>query len=206
MLPALRFEVVITSGAGSTAIENGAVVDTPAASLTFTVKLLVPGAVGVPEIVAPSRVKPRGKLPLAIDHVYGAVPPLAEIFCEYAVPAFPAGNDVVVITSGAAFTVIDNACVAVTDALSVTFTVKVLVPDALGVPEIVDPVNVSPAGNDPVAIDHVYGVVPPLAFNPAEYELLTVPLGNDVVVIVSAAAFTVIDTACVAVADALSVT
>ena len=99
------------------------------------------------------------------------------------------------ITSAAAFTVIDNACVAVAFALSVTFTVKLLVPAALGVPEIVDPVSVSPAGSDPVAIDHVYGVVPPPPFNPAEYGLLTVPALSDVVVIVSGAGFTLMDKA-----------
>jgi hypothetical protein len=48
-------------------------------SLSNTVKLLVPVAVGVPEIspVAGARVRPAGRLPDEIDHVYGVVPPAA---------------------------------------------------------------------------------------------------------------------------------
>jgi len=48
-------------------------------SLTVTVKLLVPLAVGVPEIrpVAEARLSPAGRLPLLTDQVYGVVPPLA---------------------------------------------------------------------------------------------------------------------------------
>ena len=47
-------------------------------SLTVTVKLPVPVAVGVPEIkpVAEARLSPAGRPPLT-DHVYGVVPPLA---------------------------------------------------------------------------------------------------------------------------------
>ena len=49
------------------------------ASLTWTVKLKVPAAVGVPEM-APLlglSVRPGGRDPLATDQVYGRVPPLA---------------------------------------------------------------------------------------------------------------------------------
>ncbi len=50
---------------------------------------------------------------------------------------------------------IDNAAVAEADALSVTFTEKLLDPAAVGVPEIVPfAARVSPAGSDPLAIDH----------------------------------------------------
>jgi hypothetical protein len=60
-----------------------------------------------------------------------------------------------VITSGARLIVIDNNFVPVCEALSVTFTVKFDVPTAVGVP-VIDPAvdNVSPAGNDPEAMDH----------------------------------------------------
>src|SRR5215813_7135751 len=46
---------------------------------TPIVKLDVPAAVGVPEItpVLAARVNPAGSVPLAIDQVYGGVPPLA---------------------------------------------------------------------------------------------------------------------------------
>ena len=48
-------------------------------SVTVAVKLLVPVAVGVPEI-SPEvvlRLRPAGKLPLVMDQVYGEEPPLA---------------------------------------------------------------------------------------------------------------------------------
>ena len=142
-------------------IESDAVVDTDAPSVTLTVKLLVPAAVGVPDIVAPLRLNPAGSDPLAIDHVYGAVPPLAVSVAAYAVPTVPLSSAVVVIFSVAGFTVIERSAVAVTDALSVAFTVKLLVPAALGVPVMVEPLSVSPAGSDPLTIVHVYGAVPP---------------------------------------------
>ena len=48
---------------------------------------------------------------------------------------------------------------------SVIFTVKLAAPEAVGVPLIapLDAFKVSPAGSDPTEMDHVYGVVPPLA-------------------------------------------
>jgi hypothetical protein len=49
-----------------------------APAVTWTVKLEVPVAVGVPEITpADVRVTPVGSVPLAIDQVYGGVPPVA---------------------------------------------------------------------------------------------------------------------------------
>jgi hypothetical protein len=57
-----------------------------------------------------------------------------------------------------------RAAVANLDELSVTFTVKLAVPAALGVPDIVPPAErLNPAGSDPFATDHMYGVVPPMA-------------------------------------------
>src|SRR5262249_36687073 len=53
----------------------------PAEDVTWTVKVEVPAVVGVPEITpvpAPGeRLSPPGSVPLAIDHVYGGVPPVA---------------------------------------------------------------------------------------------------------------------------------
>src|SRR5215831_19154516 len=51
-------------------------------AVTLTVKPEVPVAVGVPEItpLAGVRVSPAGSVPLAIDHVYGGVPPVAVRF------------------------------------------------------------------------------------------------------------------------------
>lgn len=56
-----------------------------------------------------------------------------------------------------AMTRIDNDFVAVRPSASVAVTVKEDVPAVVGVPEIVEPDNVRPFGNDPVT-DHVYGV------------------------------------------------
>ena len=65
--------MVIVNRAGATAIDIAAdfvCVGLPL-SLTVTVKLDVPVAVGVPEItpVAAARVTPAGRLPELIDHV-----------------------------------------------------------------------------------------------------------------------------------------
>ena len=84
------------------------------------------------------------------------MPPLASIIVEYATPTCPAGTEIVVTLTGvtAAATVRLNDFVAVCAVgvvESVTFAVKLNVPDAVGVPEIV-PVaaaSVSPPGNAP---------------------------------------------------------
>src|SRR5271155_2437830 len=67
---------------------------------------------------------------------------------------------------------------------SLTSTVNDEFPDAVGVPEIkpVAAVRLKPAGSAPAVILQVYGIVPPLAASVAEYALLTVPPGRDVVV------------------------
>ncbi len=69
------------------------------------------------------------------------------------------------------FTVMLSTCVAVSEAASVTWTVKVVVlfPFCVGVPEITPVLAASdrPEGSVPEAMDHVYGVVPPLALNVA---------------------------------------
>ena len=54
-----------------------------------------------------------------------------------------------------ALIVMDNAALAETEALSVTFTVKLEEPAVVGVPEMVPPERVNPAGSVPVATDHV---------------------------------------------------
>jgi hypothetical protein len=85
---------------------------------------------------------------------------------------------VVVICRGvtAAATVRENDFVAVCAVgvvESVTFAVKPNEPDAVGVPEIVPALDrVRPDGRAPELMLQLYGVVPPLAANVAEY---TVP-------------------------------
>ena len=68
------------------------------------------------------------------------------------------------------------------------------VPD--GVPLITPAADrVSPAGSEPVARDHVFEPVPPVAVKACEYGMLGAPFGSDTVVIVSTA-LTVIVRAC----------
>jgi hypothetical protein len=81
----------------------------------------------------------------------------------------------------------------VVPALSFTCTVKVAVPATVGVPLIVPPADkLSPLGNDPVATDHEYPPVPPVAASVWLYAVPTVPLGSEAVEIVSCGAATVI--------------
>jgi hypothetical protein len=73
----------------------------------------------------------------------------------------PAGSDEVVIIN-AGLIVSDNAAVVETEALSVTFTVKLVVPVVPGVPEIVPPAErLKPEGGVPSDTDHAYGGDPP---------------------------------------------
>ena len=132
-------------------------------SVTFAVKLNVPAAVGVPEIVplAAASVRPAGNAPELMLQLYGVVPPLAAKVVVYAVPTCAEGTELVVICTGvtAAATVMLNACVAVCAVgavESVTLAVKLNVPAVVGVPEIVPvvPFNVNPAGRVPVVVDH----------------------------------------------------
>jgi hypothetical protein len=70
------------------------------ASATVAVRLAVPAAVGVPEIIPldAARVSPAGRLP-ETDHVYGEAPPVACSTVEYEVPTVPEGSDVVAIAN-----------------------------------------------------------------------------------------------------------
>src|SRR5271165_6242107 len=185
--------VVIVSVGGAIVIDSAAVFDTAGTSEsdTFTVKLALPAAVGVP-LIAPVdafSVNPAGRLPTDIAQLYGVVPPVAANVCEYPTPTCPFANDAVVIVSVGDAIVIDSAAVFDTAGTSesVTFTVKFVVPAAVGVPLIapVDAFSVNPAGRLPTDIAQLYGVVPPVAANVCEYPTPTCPFANDAVVIVS---------------------
>ena len=65
----------------------------------------------------------------------------------------PADKDDVVMLNPALIWM-DSAAVAEPEALSVTLTVKLDDPAAVGVPEIVLPERLKPAGSDPLATDH----------------------------------------------------
>ena len=82
-------------------------------------------------------------------------------------PITPAGK-VAVVTDRAGFTTMLRLAVAVFAvgvSESVTVTVKFVVPEAVGVPEMtpVAPLRARPAGKLPVVTAHEYGVMPPVA-------------------------------------------
>jgi hypothetical protein len=143
-------------------------------SVTLKVRLAVPTAVGVPEMVpvAAARLRPAGSVPLVRDQVYGVVPPVAlsELLNDRF--AMPPAKLVVLIASGTA-AVIERARTAVVvwagEPASLTVTPILKLPLAVGVPEI-RPVDarVSPVGRVPEVIDHVYGEVPPAACSALE--------------------------------------
>ena len=67
---------------GFIVIDNMAVVEFDARSVTRTVKLLDPAEPGVPDIVPPAaRLNPAGKDPFTSDQVYGGSPPEAPTDC-----------------------------------------------------------------------------------------------------------------------------
>jgi len=82
------------------------------------------------------------------------VPPLADKVAEYGEPTVPVVSDVVVTCNCEGFTVMESGFVAVVPELSLTWTVKLLGPAVVGVPEIVFPLRLNPAGSVPVLTDH----------------------------------------------------
>ena len=81
----------------------------------------------------------------------------------------PAGSGDAVIAKVGGLMVKDSAAVVDADALSVTRTVKLLVPDAAGVPAIVPlAARVNPDGGTPLASVHEYGGEPPDAVSVCE--------------------------------------
>ena len=116
----------------------------------------MPAVVGVP-VIAPAalRLKPGGGMPVAIAHVYGAVPPAACSVWLYGVPITPLGR-LVVVTVSAEPTTMLSPPVAVSALASLTLTVKLEVPAVVGVPVIAPAaLRLKPAGKLPVAIDQV---------------------------------------------------
>ena len=81
-MPAANEDVEIVNAGALITSERGALVDTDALSVTFTVRLDDAVAVGVPEIVPPERLNPAGSEPVAMDQVYGGDPPVALSGCE----------------------------------------------------------------------------------------------------------------------------
>jgi hypothetical protein len=155
-------DVVVIVGRTAIVMDNDFVLF-PATLVAFTVKVdvsvSVAVVVGVPEITPVAAMfKPAGKVPLSRLHVMGVVPVAVSVWL-YPFPTAPSGNVSVVIV-GATLIVIDNCFVALPATL-VAFTVKEDVPSVVGVPEIVPFGAMSkPAGNAPLAMLHVMGVIP----------------------------------------------
>lgn len=123
--------------------------------------------VGVPETtpVDVFKVIPAGSAPEATAHVYVPVPPVADRGCEYPVPRRAGESDFVLIVSGLMTTIVSER-VAVRPSTSVARTVNVEVPAVVGDPNSPpDELSERPAGNEPDAISHVYGLTPPVAAN-----------------------------------------
>jgi hypothetical protein len=180
-----EFVVMVRAGA-ATVMVSGCVAVVFDASFTWTVKVDAPGAVGVPAIVAPLRLRPAGSEPDTIDQVLPPDPPVAARVAAYGAPTAPAGSDVVVIVRAGGATVIESGLVAVLLAESLTWTVKLDVPAVVGVPEMAEPFSVSPAGSVPEAIDQMFPPAPPVELKVAEYGVPTVAGGSEDVVIASA--------------------
>jgi hypothetical protein len=169
---------VIVSGAPEALMltENGLVASCTdeEESVTCTVKLDWPALVGVPLIVPPLlKLRPAGKVPDAIVHEYGVLPPVAVIVLEYTVPTVPFGIDAVLITTPfRGFTLTEKAACAVCGGVdeSETCTVKVNWPETVGVPLIIPVVldNDNPDGNVPDTTVKPYGAVPPVTLTVAE--------------------------------------
>ena len=68
-MPPGRDDVLMFRAAGATAMLRGLVVEVLALSVTWTVKLAVPGAVGVPPMVPPASDNPAGNDPDETDQV-----------------------------------------------------------------------------------------------------------------------------------------
>jgi hypothetical protein len=157
-----------------------------AGGVELSVTLNVTGAfavlVGVPLTipVVPLRLSPVGSEPLVIDQEYAPAPPVALSCAEYATFRTKVGTDVEIDSAGT--TVIESDCVTATAGASESCacTVNVEVPVAVGVPPIVAPVRVNPAGREPEpeTIDQLYGLIPPVAVRPTEYAIPTCPVAS----------------------------
>ena len=124
------------------------------ASLTCTVKLKVPKAVGVPERVpAEESVKPAGKAPVRRLKLYGAMPPLPVKVWLYGVPSEPFGSIEGAMPIVGQVIWIVYARPPVQLLASPAWMVKLNVPVTVGVPESAPADDsVIPAGKAPALI------------------------------------------------------
>lgn len=133
--------------------ENVALVVSEVASVTCTVKVELPAAKGIPEMVPNlRRAKPAGKEPAEIDQEYGGVPPMARNACQYGIPAAAAGSGDKVVIKNPGRPVTENVALTVAAAVSSTSTVKLKVPVANRAPvRAPDALSARPGGRPPGA-------------------------------------------------------
>ena len=155
------------------------------AEVTEMVNVDVPALVGVP-VIAPVEApnsSPPGSDPAETDQV-SPVPPVAARAVEYGEDCVPSGRAVVVIASVVISNVNGRDTAAPNE--SVTRTVKVCEPSAVGVPLMTpDEFNVRPGGKVPTLTFQLMGATPPDDCSVCEYADPTAPPGNVVVVIAS---------------------
>ncbi len=106
--------------------------DAPDESVTFTVNVEAPEAVGVPEMV-PRLLKDRlaGSDPVTTVQLSVPAPPVAASAWVYAVPTVPLGNEVVVMLGNGVTTTVDEADIAESETeVAFTETVRFELTDA----------------------------------------------------------------------------
>jgi hypothetical protein len=201
--------VEVIEGTTEINIDNCFEAVAPTLSVTRKVISEFPSTVGVP-LIAPVpglRDNPTGSDPVVMVQFSGAVPPVLAIVWEYANPRVPPESDVDVIAGAGAITN-DRVADDVAPTESLTVSVKLDVPDDVGMPLIspVPAVSPMPAGKFPPDTDHVNGPVPPLRATTVEYVIPTVPPVSVVVLMVSRGATTIDRPGDNAVAPTLSAT
>jgi hypothetical protein len=199
-------EIVRAAVAGLIVKENTFVAVAEAPSVTRTVKVGVGttvAAVGVPlRTPAVDRARPAGSVPADTAQVFVPVPPVdANVSGVYAVPTVPAvsGLAVEIVRAAVAGLIVkENTFVAVAEAPSVTWTVKVGVGTAVaavGVPLRTPAVDrARPAGSVPADTAQVFVPVPPVDANVSGvYAVPTVPAVSGLAVEIVRAAVAVIE-------------
>ena len=128
---------------------------------TPEVQVLVAVIVAVPFATAATRPAEETVEIVVSDDVHitvasGMVSPASSLTVEVRLVVSPSAtnaSDVSDNVTAAVDTLIESGLVAIWASPLVSFAVNSLVPAAVGVPEIVDPTRVSPAGNVPELID-----------------------------------------------------
>jgi hypothetical protein len=129
---------------------------------TPEVQVLVAVIVAVPFATAATRPAEETVEIVVSDDVHitvasGMVSPASSLTVEVRLVVSPSATNASKVSANvmvAVDTLIESGLVAVCPRAPVTFTVRSLVPLAVGVPEIVEPASVSPAGNVPALISH----------------------------------------------------